>query len=267
MIFVGYYQVEVAFPFSRFFMEKKEPQPPKIKISGYNFRHIRSERVYHTLRMHYQAGYVAPEELQQKIYFCVERNGRTLAIMVIDGGVIRHINTICWTQGRILEAKLYIVIRKWQELCGLQLAECFGWNRKLSITGRQFHISRLQPDPRYGKASLWWLAAEDEEVGSGFYLSMYRNLYRTDLLFWESKPTKEDDELDYLQKQWPFARKIFKAAAAGNPEACYVMHLLYSDGNFNLFHELDLRRAERWYKKAAANGWLEIAPDKEDIVL
>ena len=333
---VGYYQVEVAFPFSRFFMEKKEPQPPKIidvkcevrsiraveeaygvpvslrkllfpgynpppkrkgdvysadwvreefnrnweylqskevcrtewewKISGYNFRHIRSERVYHTLRRHYQAGYVAPEELQQKIYFCVERNGRTLAIMVIDGGVIQHINTLCWTQGVILEAKLYIVIRKWQELCGLQLAERFSWNRNLSIAGRQFNVSRLQPDTRYGKASLWWLAAEDEEVGPGFYLRMYRNLYMTDLLVWGPKPPVDADDLDYLQKLWPFAGKIFKAAAAGNPEACYVMHLIYSDGNFN-FREPDFHWGEIWYKKAVVNGWLEIAPDKEDIVL
>ena len=333
---VGNYQVRVAFPFSRFTMETKEPQPPKLidvkrefiefnnaeeasyvpvslrmlmfsgynappkregtshsadwvreefnrnreylqsreacrtewewRINGYNFRDIRSERVYHTLRRHYPAGYVAPEELQQKIYFCVERNGRTLALMVIDGGVIQHINTICWTQGGILEAKLYIVIRKWQELCGLQLAERFSWNRNLSIAGRQFNISRLQPDTRYGKADLWRLAAEDEEVGQGFYLRMYRNLYMTDLLVWGPKPPVDADDLDYLQKLWPFAGKIFKAAAAGNPEACYVMHLIYSDGNFN-FREPDFHWGEIWYKKAVANGWLEIAPDKEDIVL
>ena len=333
---VGNYQVRVAFPFSRFTMETKEPQPPKLidvkrefiefnnaeeasyvpvslrilmfpgynpppkregtpqstdwvreefnrnreylqsreacrtewewRINGYNFRDIRSERVYHTLRRHYPAGYVAPEELQQKIYFCVERNGRTLALMVIDGGVIQHINTICWTQGGILEAKLYIVIRKWQELCGLQLAERFSWNRNLSIAGRQFNISRLQPDTRYGKADLWRLAAEDEEVGQGFYLRMYRNLYMTDLLVWGPKPPVDADDLDYLQKLWPFAGKIFKAAAAGNPEACYVMHLIYSDGNFN-FREPDFHWGEIWYKKAVANGWTEIAPDKEDIVL
>ena len=333
---VGNYQVRVAFPFSRFTMETKEPQPPKLidvkrefiefnnaeeasyvpvslrilmfpgynpppkregtpqstdwvreefnrnreylqsreacrtewewRINGYNFRDIRSERVYHTLRRHYPAGYVAPEELQQKIYFCVERNGRTLALMVIDGGVIQHINTICWTQGGILEAKLYIVIRKWQELCGLQLAERFSWNRNLSIAGRQFNISRLQPDTRYGKADLWRLAAEDEEVGQGFYLRMYRNLYMTDLLVWGPKPPVDADDLDYLQKLWPFAGKIFKAAAAGNPEACYVIHLIYSDGNFN-FREPDFHWGEIWYKKAVANGWTEIAPDKEDIVL
>ena len=113
---------------------------------------------------------------------------------------------------------------------------------------------------------MWWLAAEDEDVGPGFYLRMYRNLYMTDLLVWGPKPPVDADDLDYLQKLWPFAGKIFKAAAAGNPEACYVMHLIYSDGNFN-FREPDFHWGEIWYKKAVVNGWLEIAPDKEDIVL
>lgn len=40
------------------------------------------------------------------------------------------------------------------------------------------------------------------------------------------------------------------------------MSLIYQD---NYCIESNYRLAEQWYKRARANGWLEIAPAKKDV--
>ena len=258
------YQQEAAFHQSRG-VRKREWE---YGISGYNFRQIREERAFRSIRKHYNPHAVPEEELQHKIYFCIERNGRTMCTLAIAGDTIRQIDYSyhIWSRDEILMAKLQLVIRKWRELCGLQMKCVGGREDNRLLSGRSFHINQLPLEEPWETMSLLKMESmADDEIRPGFYLHMYRNLYATGLLFLGPLPSGEVDDIECLQEQWPFARRLLLAAAAGNPEACYVMHLIYVDGNFNLFHTPDFRRSEQWYKKAVANGWLAMAPDKDDI--
>ena len=330
------YGVEVAFPFSRFFLEDKNPRAPHVvrdhicmtwvdkpegvsympasllklmfpdyappprgkvwdysdawqiqefrqerefyhvakperkawecSINGYDFRQIRDERAFHNIRKHYNPDAAPAEELQEKIYFCLERNGRTLCTMVIDDNVITHRDIICRVD-RILRAKLLILIRKWQEICHLRYYDGFAWEDSGLLQGRSFVVSPLQDDPWEDKCLGAMLVMAEEDIKPGYYLQVYRKMYATDLLFLGPKPAAGVDDLACLRKQWPYARRIFDAAAADNPEAQYVMHLIYADGNFNLFNEPDYNRSQQWYKKSVENGWLEQRPNKNDVTL
>lgn len=333
---VRQFSVELAFPFSRSFMEDKNPQAPRLirvksdvsdvyepenayvpaslrqrmfpdyvptsrrtkpkeclaeclvreleqeagfyheakvdrtgwacSINGYNFRQIRDERAFHNIRKHYEAGYVPKEDFQDKAYFCVERDGRTLCIMVIDGNRITHIDDIS-RRDVILWASLHIVIHKWREMHELIYDNGFVMEDVRLWAGREFRIVPLPADEWENVSLRELLVIPEEEIKAGYYLQLYRKLYATGLLFTGSKPSADEDEIACLQQQWPFAGRILSAAEAGNPEAQYVMHLLYADGNFNLFHEPDYRRSEQWYKKAVESGWLQQRSRQDDVTL
>ena len=78
-------------------------------------------------------------------------------------------------------------------------------------------------------------------------------------------PDFQDDEIVLLEERYPSIRHMFVAADNNNPEAQYVLHLMYSDAI--LFNYCDYRRADIWYQRAISNGWLDLAPDKDDIKL
>jgi hypothetical protein len=63
-------------------------------------------------------------------------------------------------------------------------------------------------------------------------------------------------------KNYPVARPLFEAAFSDNPEAQYVMSLLYSD---QYCSNINRRLADKWYNLARENGWAKIAPAQKDI--
>ncbi|SFT78155.1 hypothetical protein SAMN02910356_02083 [Selenomonas sp. GACV-9] len=330
------YMVEIAFPFVRFHMEEKAPQPPQIIqaqkirlridgpdknplpvslrkwlfpeyeappqrqrwtfsqewlekeldeeasyyhdraadkagweccINGYNFRQIGDKRAFVNIRKHYEVGYLQPEDLQAKTYFCIERNGRTLCTMVIDGNRITRMEDVC-RRDEILRVKVRIVMRKWQEMFGLEYNGGFTREDPRLLAGRQFHIGPVQDVGCWEDTSLRrMLAVPETEQSVGYFLQLYRKTYATDILLRGTVPPEEADELRYLQHQWPFAAKIFQAAEAGEPEAQYVMHLLYADGNFGGFPQPYYRQSAAWYQKALDNGWRLTAPFVDDVIL
>ena len=77
-------------------------------------------------------------------------------------------------------------------------------------------------------------------------------------------PTLGTNELDYLSDCFPWANRIYEAAQNENPEAEYVMSLIYRDGYCIV---PDIRLAEIWYKRAISHNWLQIAPAKKDICI
>lgn len=78
-------------------------------------------------------------------------------------------------------------------------------------------------------------------------------------------PASQDDELALLKERHSYAGRLFTAAADNNAEAQYVLHLMYSDGVLLAYR--DHRRASIWYQRAIDNGWLKLAPEKDDISL
>ena len=110
------------------------------------------------------------------------------------------------------------------------------------------------------------LSLPAEEVANAplYYLNLNLKINTIMLLRYQA-PDFQDDEIALLEERYPYIRHLFVAADNNNPEAQYVLHLMYSDAI--LFNYCDYRRADIWYQRAVSNGWLDLAPDKDDIKL
>lgn len=232
------------------------------KISGYNFRLVNSVPVFRRLAggyriladMEYRSGHTA--------LYVMERNGQILYYILLEDDVVQ------WSQPRLdirppLAAKVSIAFLFWK--CR------FGLTARWPEDAGRFRESLPEPiveplerDEWAEKNLLDMLDKSKSEIRRGYYLSFYRKLAEVRLLK-TAPPRADGDEQAQLTYDFPCCRGIFDAAWSGNPEAQYVMSLLYRDENF--FTRCDAKRSAAWYKKACENGWREIMPDKEDVSL
>ena len=228
-------------------------------INDYNFRLIPSIIKYRAITRYNMIPRRSYRNLTDKAMYAIERNGRYLGVFKVKGNIVEeespqdyddiitrtkcHIAYLTWVNHHNLERNNY-----WPEDCETALKQEFSIE---PIKNNEFDNLRLEE----------MLNLPNKDLRPGFFLSLYRKFAEVTLLYPPS-PSPSDNEQEYLLKNFPWGRQIYQAAFAGNPEAQYVMSLFYQD---NYCITASYRLAEQWYKRARANGWLEIAPAKKDV--
>lgn len=229
------------------------------KVNGYNIRLIPSPKVFRRLAqimsstrfLDSDAKYIPGHTAQ----YAMERNGRYLKLAYVEDDVV------LWEMGRPdvqppLYAKAELAFLVWKYRVGLvkRLPDRLGETR---WTSQEFVVGPPDPDVWEDKSMWDMMNAPESEIGSGYYLSFYRKFMEVQLLR-SRLPKPGEDEREALMRKFPCGKRIFDAAWEGNPEAQYVMSLLYRNIN-HYFASSDVARASEWYKKACENGWREIA--------
>ncbi len=232
------------------------------KISGYNFRLMNSVPVFRRLA----GGYRILEDMEyvsgRTALYVMERNGQILYYILLEDDAVQ------WSHPRLnirppLAAKIEIAFLFWKRRFGLT-------ERWPEDAGRfceslpEAVVGPVGVDKWKDSSLLDMLDSSKSEVRRGYYLSFYRKLAEVRLLK-TAPPRADEDERARLTYDFPCCRGIFDAAWAGDPEAQYVMSLIYRDENF--FTHCDARRSAVWYGKACENGWRDVMPDKEDVSL
>jgi hypothetical protein len=235
-------------------------------VNGYNFRQIRYMNMFQNISRHMEGRWYTQKELTDKILFAVERNGRYVALLVLSGNILESsiINTY---NDHILTAKTRVAMLAWMQHNRIEEKYSSPKEDCRSPLNQPLHINAVTQYAPWEKMTLQqMLALPAEEVANAplYYLNLNLKINTIMLLRYQS-PDFQDDEIVLLEERYPYIRHLFVAADNNNPEAQYVLHLMYSDAI--LFNYCDYRRATIWYQRAISNGWLDLAPDKEDIKL
>ena len=235
-------------------------------INGYNFRQIKYITMFQNISRHMEGRWYTQKELTDKILFAVERNGRYVALLVLSGNILESsiINTY---NDHILTAKTRVVMLAWMQHNRIE-------EKYSSLTedcriplSQPLHINAVTQYAPWEKMTLQqMLALPAEEVANAplYYLNLNLKINTIILQRYQS-PDFQEGETALLKERYPYIRHMFVAADNNNPEAQYVLHLMYSDAI--LFNYCDYRRADIWYQRAVSNGWLDLAPEKDDIKL
>ena len=243
------------------------------KINDYNFRLISSIHRFQQVFLNMSYSFHSHrnifdrdcKELQQPhtALFLLERNGRYLAFIelrenkVVEAYMFDRSNDI-------LNAKCSIVIQYWMKQHGF-IWECNPVSEDPGpLLEQEFVVEPADRDEWEDRSLLQMLHMEQTAIRPGYYLQYCRKLAECALLH-AKVPSPEEDEKDYLTRNFPWGKPIYDAAFAGNPEAQYAMSLLYRDGY--CFQGARFRQAYEWYQRAMKSGWLEIAPAKRDVRL
>lgn len=233
------------------------------KINGYNIRLIPSPKVFRRLAqimssthfLDHDAKYIPGHTAQ----YAMERNGRYLKLAYVED------DAILWETGRPdvmapLFAKAELAFHVWKYRVGLT-GRVLDRAGEVRWTSQDFVVEPPDPDPWAGKSMWDMMNAPESEIGRGYFLSFYRKFLEVQLLR-SRLPKSDEDEREAMMRKFPCGKRIFDAAWEGNPEAQYVMSLLYRNIN-HYFASSDVARASEWYKKACENGWREIAEPKD----
>ena len=234
------------------------------RINGYDFRQLHSFEGFCNIRKHYNVYWPGKEELQDKIYFGVERNGRYLGLVTLEGEVIQYIDYPC-ERDDISVARLRIAVLAWMRQMGLAEKHSSRQEDCQLALEQDFNIGPLEDSPWENMSLRQMLSLSEAETGRGYYLQLYRKLYATPIWADSKLPPDDEEEMAYFHEHWPCGGRIFVAAERGEPEAQYVMHLLYSDGY--CFNRRDYRRSGAWYGLAVKNGWRKLVQEQENIRL
>ena len=230
------------------------------KINDYNFRLICSiVSFYYIVSRSMQLPSTNLKDFTGKALYVIERNGRYLGVIQVNGNLIEHY-TFCDSYDDILQAKTYIAFLAWARHHQLTRNYC-GRDDSTDAMKQDFTIE--PPDrTEWDTLSLKeMMELPHNSLRPGFFLNLYRKFTEVPLLR-PPAPSHSDAEEEYLSRNFPWGKTIYQAAFADQPEAQYVMSLLYRD-NYCLSPDLTL--SEKWYLRAVSNGWLEMAPAKKDV--
>ena len=228
-------------------------------VSGYNFRLIPSLRVFRQLS---GMGKIDGDASEGAGLYVMERNGRYLAYILVKDDVVRW-SRIRYNLTPPLAAKVKLALLFWRCRHGiiLKFPKDTG---NLPLLDREFVVGPVSVNEAWERMGIRELTElPKHETGRGYYLCLYRKLLEVPFL--RARPLRFDEnERKGLTRRLPSGRRIFDAAWVGEPEAQYVISLLYRDGNF---FTGSAARAEAWRKSAYDNGWREVRPDRRDIRL
>ena len=227
------------------------------RINDYTFRLVHSSERYEKITRGY--GFHGRGKAKAYPVYTIERNGRYLATIEFEDGLANHCHVRDYRDSR-LQAKCRIAYMKW--LQHFDIEEKYPpYTNFYHALEQDFTIEPVDKTKWEQMSLRDLLAVPKEKIDSGYYLYFYQNLVDASLLR-PRGPKPEDDEYEYWVKNYPVARPLFEAAFSDNPEAQYVMSLLYSD---QYCSNINRRLADKWYNLARENGWAKIAPAQKDI--
>ena len=229
------------------------------KINDYNFRLIKSKASFQGLCHTYSLPWLSYKKLAGMTLYAIERNGRYLGVITVKGNISENV-FINDCNCSILQAKCHTAYLAWVRHHNLERTATWPEDCVAALE-QNFDIEPLDYDEFNNISLIEMLDMPERSASPGFFLQLYRKLAEASLLR-PLAPDQSADEQEYLFKKFPYGQLIFQAAFAGNPEAQYVMSIFYRD---NHCIAPDSLRAEIWYKRAIANGWLEIAPAQKDV--
>ena len=232
-------------------------------INGFNFRQIHFIKVFQNISRTMECFWYEEEELRDKILFAIENNGRyTALIQIKDKYVVQFDHRDSGAPPLVF--KQDIAFNYWLLQTGLK--EMHPHTDKYNLPYSDPNMFFVKP---VTKIHTWEnLSIQDmllipvERITAGYYIYLYKKLNTINIM---RHPRKDDviDEFDYLKDLCPYAAPIFEAAKQNNPEAQYVMHLMYVDGFF--FRGRDYSHGDVWYTRALKNNWLTNSLDKNIV--
>lgn len=96
-----------------------------------------------------------------------------------------------------------------------------------------------------------------QETPADYYRRLYHVLMTASPLCYEVTPPciyDETSEMAYLMSLFPYGKRIYEAAFAGDSEAQYVLSLCYSDGGkYHTLFPLNKERSEYWKRRSYTN--------------
>lgn len=221
-------------------------------INGYNFRLIPSCEAFRNIS--YSISGIISARTNETLFdeakalVAVEHHGRYLLTLILSGSKVQHEYGAYFNPSILAAVKLYAVTDCWAKSAGID---------KKYLSNRDYESIKdyliIGKPSSKGHTSLKnILELSEDYIKPGYYLDFHLCLSAARVPDISSYGKIHDDE-HRLTEALPFAKRLFAAAWSGNPEAQYVMHLLYS--TYSCFSNTNPRKARYWLSEASRNGW------------
>ena len=231
------------------FTYSEEERSYECEIDGYAFRLVYNSETYHSLMKEmgvHQPNYVTLSDngaLRMAIY----KNGQAAAYFELHAIAKLKLNSSGFRYEHCLHsASIRMVFLRWLKWTGL-------WKEYGPYFEEDYEILRenvaVNPLPKGVGLSLYELLHLAETPG-GYYLRLYHAFQMAKPLCFEvAVPNvyNEETEMAYLMELFPYGKRLYEAAFAGNGEARYVLSLCYNDGGeYHTLFPPNKERAKYW---------------------
>lgn len=211
-------------------------------INGFNFRQIHFISAFQNISRTFDCYWYDEQELEDKILFAIENNGRYTGLLQIDGDSIVKLD-ICDICDESLKHYQELAIYAWLE--HTNLIKTNQLNSDISPSDIQNEFFNVKPITRIDKYDniplIELLSIPDQERVNGYYTSLYKKINSININRIDTNPC---------------ISLLFKAANENNAEAQYILHLIYIDGL--LTRKREYFEGIKWLKRAVENGWMQI---------
>ena len=224
-------------------------------IDRYAFCLIRSSEQYRVARGDMWHGNtnesIIPNNgiIRMVIYHSLYEKEKPLAYIEINGIVDVWLTNDMSIRTELRTASIRIAILHWLKWTGLW--KDYGPYHEEDYYYLEEDVAP-EPLPKDIGTGLYELLNSSER-GDGYYYRLYKRLMKDGPICHEvTPPTEYDDEneMEYLMKLFPYGKKLYEAAFAGNIEAQHVLATLYYNNHDNLpWFPFNKERAEYWLSK------------------
>ncbi len=228
-------------------------------INGYNFRLVSSLSVFRQIFSLWNLNFrhlIQQYADRDSVLISIDHNGVYCGMAIVNDETVKMFQKSISMDNAIRSANIQLAYAKWLLHTGLKESadnDNYKPNEFKDILWK-IPVNPVEKDSVYEPLGLQSLLdLPDDNVHPGYYLYLFRRFMETNILH-PDPPTIKDDEYEYLQEHFPLGTRIYKEAWAGNPEAQFVMSLMY-DEDSTRFWLKSSPRSIAWLKKANESGW------------
>lgn len=220
------------------------------EIDGFSFRLIYSNDTYQTVMEGIDTcrpgrNTVLPDNGTLRV--AIYNDGRVVAYMELHG-IIRLIMYRDAVQSRssFRSASIHMACLHWLKWTGLWKNYGPYYEEDLIVLSEEVQAKPISKDVGLSLYELLHLP----ETKDGYYLRLHEAFLKSRPLCFETVPCEIDDaesEMAYLMELFPYGKRLYEAAFAGNSEAMYALSLCYYNGcEHNTLFPPDKESADFW---------------------